>query len=382
MSFYPLNHFSQLLEKVYAALWSSEGMDGALKALKKYFNCCSATLVCMQKEPRQIVYGWSVGIPESYGRPYIENNWVAKDVAIDYFAAESPKQASFVASSQMLKDTPLLDVVDEEFKPWLEEEAIVDTCGYILTQSNTELQLISFQRNQSAGQFSEQELQQMNLIIPHVKQCLGLFNSFHQQQTKSDTLQAALNSLQLPTLVLNNLLQVVHANPSAEQFLMEHQALVKLQNKQLVIQDEDKHHEYIFHACKLVSYRVNSAEENNHLTLSLPCDQGELQFNISPIFSLADPAESGKAKQGLLVQCCLIEKTAELSVTTIRQHLNITKAEAQICLLLAQGLNVTDISVKRGVSVHTVREQLRSVYKKTPYSRQGELITALLSLSV
>lgn len=376
MSTPQLSSFSHLLESLYAALWSPEGMDAALETLKDYFNCCSATLVCLQNQPRQLVYGWSVGIPESYGRRYIEENMVARDIAIDFFALESPKQQSFVASSELLKDMPLVEVVTDEFKPWLKEEAIVDTCGYILSQDGHELHLISFQRNENVGQFSKKELEQMNLIVPHVKQCMGLFNHFHQQQTKSDTLQAAINSLQLPTFVLNNLLQVVHANPIAEQFLQDHDVL-SLQNTQLVIGDEELHHEYIFHACKLVSYRINTAEEKSHTILTIPCARGEVQLSLSPMFS---SSEEGQKKQGLLVQCYLVEKPSELTVKIIKKALNLSKAEAEICLLLAQGMSVADISANRGVSINTVREQLRSVYKKTPYSRQGELITALLSL--
>lgn len=376
MSVSQLNRFSQLLERVYSSLWSPDGMDGALMALKDYFHCCSATLVSIQNNPRQIIYGWSVGIPENHGQRYIENNWIAKDIAIDYFAAESPKQQSFVASSQLLHDMPLVEVVTDEFKPWLRDEEIVDTCGYILDQGEHESQLISFQRNKNMGQFSKADLEQMNLIVPHVKQCVGLFNNFHQQQIKSDTLQAAINSLQLPTLVLNNLLQVIQANPAAEIFLQQH-PVMSLQNKQLIMQDEDIHHEYIFQACKQVSYRTNEQEESKHTILTIPCEKGEIQLSLSPMFATE---EKGSHKKGLLVQCYLIEKKSELTIEKIQQAYNVSKAEAEVCLLLALGRSVADISDVRKVSINTVREQIRSIFKKTPYSRQGELITALLNL--
>lgn len=373
-----LTSFSHLLESVYAALWSPEGMDGALIALKDYFNCCSATLVALQNSPRQINYGWSVGIPESHGRRYMEENMVARDIAIDYFALESPKQNSFVASSQLLQDMPLVEVVTDEFKPWISDEAIVDTSGYILSQDEHETVLISFQRNQDAGQFTVAELEQMNLIVPHVKQCVGLFNNFHQQQIKSDTLQSAMNSLQLPTFVLNNLLHIVHANPAANEFLKNHSVLSTL-NKQIFLRDTDLHHEYIFHACKLVSYRVSGSDcdEPTYTCLSIPYAKGEIKLTLSPMFSLH---EGSGHKQGLLVQCYEVEQPSELSADRIQEALSLSKAEAEVCLLLANGLSIADIAGQRGVSINTVREQVRSVYKKTPYSRQGELITAILAL--
>src|SRR5690554_2338851 len=155
-----LKSFSQLLETLYASLWQEKGMDASLKALQHYFNCCSASLMALQDQPRQIKYGWAVGTPEKYGRWYIEENMVSKDPSVDLFFNESPKKRGFVASSEFLGNIPLVDCVDEAFKPWLTDEAIVDTTGLVIPNNEQEQLLLVLQRNEGAGRFSEYELEQ------------------------------------------------------------------------------------------------------------------------------------------------------------------------------------------------------------------------------
>lgn len=52
----------------------------------------------------------------------------------------------------------------------------------------------------------------------------------------------------------------------------------------------------------------------------------------------------------------------------------LTRAEAELTVLLAQGQSLEAIATARGVKLDTVRTQLRTIYKKTGTHRQGELV--------
>lgn len=56
---------------------------------------------------------------------------------------------------------------------------------------------------------------------------------------------------------------------------------------------------------------------------------------------------------------------------------NLTRTEAEVTVQLAQGESPEAIASARGVSVETVRGQLRSVFRKTGTHRQGELVGLL-----
>lgn len=62
----------------------------------------------------------------------------------------------------------------------------------------------------------------------------------------------------------------------------------------------------------------------------------------------------------------------------VRQRLEhlygLTRAEAELTVLLAQGESLEAIAAARSVALETVRTQLRTIYKKTGTHRQGELV--------
>jgi DNA-binding CsgD family transcriptional regulator len=70
------------------------------------------------------------------------------------------------------------------------------------------------------------------------------------------------------------------------------------------------------------------------------------------------------------------------SHTFLREAFGFTPAEAALALDLADGLAAADCATLRGVSVHTVRSQLRSLFGKTGTSRQAELVTLILAMGL
>jgi DNA-binding CsgD family transcriptional regulator len=55
-------------------------------------------------------------------------------------------------------------------------------------------------------------------------------------------------------------------------------------------------------------------------------------------------------------------------------HNVLTQAEETIIVLLAAGLTAKEIAYERGVTVSTVRAQIRSIFEKTGIRRQVDLV--------
>lgn len=348
-------------------------MEKSLVAFKDYFHSCSATLMALQENPRHMRYGWTVGVPDKYERWYIENDMVARDPSVDLFEAESPKKQGFVAASLMLGDIPLVETVTEEFKPWLLSEGIVDTAGLLIPSRENEYLILALQRNRQAGPFSEFELHQLNLLAPHIKQTVQLFIKFYRQQSDNSSLQAAINTLAQPTIVINELMQVRHTNSAAET-LMQETDCISLKGDQLIIADAEIHHQFMYHAWGLASRGADSLQNEFNSIIVVPREGGNLTLTLSP---MCDPNKPGKSR-GLLLQIYdpLVQPMPEAG--RIKSVFNLTSAEAKACQLLVEGHTTRDIADIRCVSINTVREQLRSIYKKTGFNRQSELIAAVL----
>lgn len=62
----------------------------------------------------------------------------------------------------------------------------------------------------------------------------------------------------------------------------------------------------------------------------------------------------------------------------LRRRFKLSKAEARVAKLLAEGLAPRTIADRLHVSIHTVRSQLQSIFQKTDTCRQAELTSLLL----
>jgi DNA-binding CsgD family transcriptional regulator len=57
----------------------------------------------------------------------------------------------------------------------------------------------------------------------------------------------------------------------------------------------------------------------------------------------------------------------------------LTPAEAELVRLIAEGRSLEEVAAERGVTMNTVRSQLKQVFSKTETSRQGELVHLVLT---
>ena len=62
----------------------------------------------------------------------------------------------------------------------------------------------------------------------------------------------------------------------------------------------------------------------------------------------------------------------------LRRRFKLSKAEARVATLLADGLSPRMIADRLNVSIHTVRSQLQAIFSKTDTSRQAELTSLIL----
>lgn len=73
------------------------------------------------------------------------------------------------------------------------------------------------------------------------------------------------------------------------------------------------------------------------------------------------------------------ERTLQISPHLIANFFGLTPAEAKLAIAVAQGTRLSDYAEEKGVSIHTVNSQVKSVLSKTGVNRQAELVKLLLS---
>lgn len=363
---------NHLLEILYGSLVDDKGFENFLATFKDHFQCTSATLMAVQSEPREMLWGWAVGVPEKFERWYIENNMVSKDPSIDLFVEVSKTEHGFITAGLLLENIALIDTVTDDFKPWLTEENIVDTTGLVIPTSETEHIILALQRNRTGGRFTQQEINTLNLLVPHIKQAVQLFIKFYRQQHDNSSLQAAINTLSQPTIVINELMQVRHINTAAD-ILLQQKSPFKIVDEKFILKDKELHDTFMYQAWDMARAAENLEKELTS-TLVIPGTQNPITITLSPMFAQDEDSRF----KGVLLQIFDPATQKLPAAERIKTVFRLSNAEATLCEYLVQGFTLKGIAKERDVSVNTVREQTRNIFIKTGYNRQSELVAAIL----
>ena len=71
---------------------------------------------------------------------------------------------------------------------------------------------------------------------------------------------------------------------------------------------------------------------------------------------------------------------SHVGTTTVLETLyGLTRAEAELVRLVAEGHSLDEVASERGVTMNTVRSQLKQVFAKTDTNRQGQLMRLVLT---
>lgn len=81
-----------------------------------------------------------------------------------------------------------------------------------------------------------------------------------------------------------------------------------------------------------------------------------------------------------VVRCYPLQHDAEPDPTLVAEAFELTPAEARVAAQLARGLSAVEIAAGRGVSMQTVRAQIRAVFEKTGINRQSDLVRLLVEM--
>jgi DNA-binding CsgD family transcriptional regulator len=68
------------------------------------------------------------------------------------------------------------------------------------------------------------------------------------------------------------------------------------------------------------------------------------------------------------------DEHSEPAEPVVRQAFGLTPAEARVAVLVARGLDVSEIALSQGVSEGTIRTQLKAIFAKTETRRQAQLV--------
>jgi DNA-binding CsgD family transcriptional regulator len=350
-----------LIDRIYASAVRPEVWRDVIRGVSELFG--GAPVLGETYLPRASEYPFeSVGLQEEYVLRY-----VADTTSLLPWATRLESQ--FADRFRPMSDgLPGFELAGSEFyEHWMKPQGLAPLSPVLLSvlaESGVLVASLSVFRREGEGAFSEAEMRDADTLVPHFRR------AFRMRMM----LDAAHP---LGMLVLDGNRQVLMENASAARVLALEDG-IEIRSTGLAVVDareNTKLRELIKAARECAGEQGLSG--TSFMQVSRPSGQEPFSVMISPLLSAPVGALSSEA-----VVACFISDPEAGHVPTLEalgQIYGLTPAEAEVAQSLAKGMSLEEIAADRGISLNTVRSHLKHIFSKTGTSRQGELLSLVMT---
>jgi DNA-binding CsgD family transcriptional regulator/PAS domain-containing protein len=224
---------------------------------------------------------------------------------------------------------------------------------------------LSFFRPPEAQDFTEDDLEQLSELYPHVHRAFELHWQARAANEQLAFFHHTLDSLDFGVLFIDSASKVRHANSAAAAMLEapgRHELLGTVREG-LPADGE-------------VAQLVNESALGKGGALSIGPAAGRLMVLAMPMSMPATNA-AGDARGSVMVLLIDPNRRPEAALDFVVRGFALSKAESRILPLLLEGRSPTEMAALLDVKITTVRSQLSAIFAKTGTTRQQELIRLL-----
>ena len=367
---------SHIVPEIYEATIDPNHWDYVVTMIAKLTRSTSACLYYKNKEMEIASTIAQFGLPMQKQSDFgdqcdvLDGMFCAKEAG----ARENPECTQFFPGSNgvMQEDSDF-------YLSWMKPNGIYHVGGAQFVDTETHKAGIAILRDKNAGVWDEGELRVINEILPHLRRALNIHSEFTHLRLKQDALLKGLDRLVIGLILYDHHAKPVYINPTAKAIIKSHPAL-QLQDGELILtnpDDDKKLHATIAHAADIDP--DDSWKQSVAIGITHPDVEAPLPLLVTPMH--AHLITSDLDYEGARVAVFLSDPNLEqpISIDNLVSVYNLTPSEAQVAISLANGHSIDEIANQSHHSAHTIRSQLKSVFRKTGVSRQSELIKLLLT---
>jgi DNA-binding CsgD family transcriptional regulator len=235
-----------------------------------------------------------------------------------------------------------------------------------LHKSESKAVTLSFQGTRKRGPFEAKDIESFQRILPHVIRALEIRDRLQSAQIRADTLAESINGLRFGVMILDGAARLVECNGVAEELLRSGEGVRRKADGTLCLSEPaagqfarwTKLGEQPHGVDGLLHARRSGALPLSVMVSPLPAQRSAwITHDPRWLILIFDP-----------------ERRIEASLELIAHDLAISSSEANVATLLAAGYRLPEVARRLGVSEHTVRSQLKSIFRKTGTRTQADLI--------
>jgi len=211
------------------------------------------------------------------------------------------------------------------------------------------------------------------LLVPHMQNALRIRRALGRAESRARDAEAMLDTSSTASILLDAGGRILHMNEAAQELALAGDG-IRVHGGRILPEDPAKRME--FNALIAAAASAKTGDPGGAIALSRASRKRPLQLLVGPL-PLADGDRSAVR---VLVLATDPERTVSFPDAMLRELHGLTGAETELANGLLRGRSLEEIAALRGVSVATVRSQMKPLFGKTDTRRQGDLIRLLSTL--
>jgi DNA-binding CsgD family transcriptional regulator len=301
-----------------------------------------------------------------YGRPDV--NAYAMNLKPGQLVPGAVLRAEAICPDRLLVRT-------EYWNDWLRPQQLGAGGFGILAGPGGGLLILSVARDRGLGALSTDELMVLTTIVPHLQRAITMQAQLERLQSEGDAAIASLDHLPAGVILLDELARPLLVNRSARTLIDANDGLAVARDGLTALDPgtTERLHRMIGAAIDTTLGRGVDGGD----ALALPRADGK-----PPLHASVAPVGRYHYRIGVRFAAAMVFVADPARVVepadVLRRLYGLTAAESTLATLLVNGRSPEEAATELGVSIHTVRTQLKHVLGKTGARRQAELVRLVL----
>ena len=361
-----------LVDMIYERGFEHRDWDSVLEKLCEAINAKSAGLFFIKFKKNVYRVLGSYGVPSDFSPEYQE------------------KLGVYDATGTIMKSLPegtVLGAIDHktskiDHPDFYQNLLLPNDVGYIGALNicnNTEYFVgIGIHRSMNQEQFNDHELEILSRLYPHFRRVFDFSDVLEKLHEKEEILSSALAKVPLGLIAIDGELNVNYINKLAES-LVNNVFGLYIKDKKLFTDKITSQKHLKSKIQDVLDGQISAASlqlENNNSVSPL-----SITITNSRIDSLKILRDKTQESNYALMYISHPDFCSHMSLDLLKGIYNLTTSEAQLALALTNGLSLQNYADSKGISIQTIRSQLKFVFNKVHVNSQTELVRTLIMSS-
>jgi DNA-binding CsgD family transcriptional regulator len=250
-------------------------------------------------------------------------------------------------------------------------------CHQIANSASGQYAGVVIYRRVGCRPLDDEDLALANVLVPHIERSYAVYSRLGGSRRTHLALAEVLDRLPTGVIVFDARHCPLLANRSARRILELRDGISIGQGRPRL---QDRRTDGAFQT--MLAKACDAALRGGRafcdvMQIARPSGRRPFALMVAPLLDAPRGAGAGEA-----VAVAFLTDPDSDAITTaevLESLYSLTHAEAELLQLLVRGRSLEEVAWERGVTMNTVRSQLKQVFSKTDTRRQGELVRLVLT---